>query len=55
MFLTQIETRKTVTADIGIVMSILKKIKFENTIFYTRMYDAIATTTLTMRAKHDFV
>jgi hemoglobin/transferrin/lactoferrin receptor protein len=25
-------------------MSLLKKIKFENTYFYTRMYDAIATT-----------
>jgi hemoglobin/transferrin/lactoferrin receptor protein len=39
-----LKPEKTVTADIGIVMqSNSKKIKFENTYFYTRMYDAIAT------------
>lgn len=39
-----LKPEKTVTADIGIVMqSDSKKVKFENTYFYTRMYDAIAT------------
>nr|WP_309757268.1 TonB-dependent receptor [Flavobacterium sp.] len=41
---SNLKPEKTVTADIGIVMqSNSKKIKFENTYFYTRMYDAIAT------------
>ncbi len=41
---SKLKPEKTVTADIGIVMqSNSKKIKFENTYFYTRMYDAIAT------------
>lgn len=41
---SNLKPEKTVTADIGIVMqSNFKKIKFENTYFYTRMYDAIAT------------
>jgi hemoglobin/transferrin/lactoferrin receptor protein len=40
-----LKPEKLFTADIGIVMqSHSKKIKFENTYFYTRMYDAIATT-----------
>ena len=41
---SKLKPEKTVTADIGVVMqSNSKKIKFENTYFYTRMYDAIAT------------
>ena len=41
---SKLKPEKTVTADIGIVMqSNSKKIKFENTYFYTRMYNAIAT------------
>ena len=41
---SKLKPEKTVTADIGIVMQTnSKKIKFENTYFYTRMYDAIAT------------
>lgn len=39
-----LKAEKTVTADVGIgIQSDSKKIKFENTYFYTRMYDAIAT------------
>jgi len=42
---SKLKPEKTVTADFGIVMqSHSKKIKFENTYFYTRLYDAIATT-----------
>ncbi|MFV8362814.1 TonB-dependent receptor plug domain-containing protein [Flavobacterium sp. ZT3P35] len=41
---SKLKPEKTVTADIGIVMQTnSKKIKFENTYFYTRMYNAIAT------------
>ena len=39
-----LKPEKTVTADVGImVQSKSKKVKFENTYFYTNMYDAIAT------------
>ncbi|WP_396192375.1 TonB-dependent receptor plug domain-containing protein [Flavobacterium sp.] len=39
-----IKPEKTLTADFGIVIqSNSKKIKFENTYFYTRLYDAIVT------------
>jgi hemoglobin/transferrin/lactoferrin receptor protein len=42
---SKLKPEKTVTADIGVVMqSNSKKIKFENTYFYTRIYDAIVTT-----------
>ena len=35
---------KTITADFGFaIQSDSKKIKFENTYFYTRLYDAIVT------------
>jgi hemoglobin/transferrin/lactoferrin receptor protein len=50
-----LKPEKTVTADIGIVMHLILKIKFENTYFYTRMYDAIATSHFNMRAKRDFI
>ncbi len=40
---SNLKPEKTITADVGIVMqSDSKKVKFENTYFYTRMYDAIA-------------
>jgi hemoglobin/transferrin/lactoferrin receptor protein len=41
---TDLKPEKTLTADFGIVLqSDSKKIKFENTYFYTRMFDAIVT------------
>jgi hemoglobin/transferrin/lactoferrin receptor protein len=37
-----VKPEKTITADLGIIIqSESKKVKFENTYFYTRMYDAI--------------
>ena len=41
---TNLKPEKTLTADLGIIIqSDSKKIKFENTYFYTRMFDAIVT------------
>ena len=51
-----LKPEKTVTADLGFALqSKSKKIKFENTYFYTRMYDAIVTSEFQYEGKSEIV